>query len=777
VRARSPRIRWSPTYKKAPGNRANGSGGSQSASNRAHGLRLIPIVGDSRRCATHRHTHTPGTDAPAVTVGAASRWSPEPEALREFIRAALGPRVRVQPLRYRGEGVDPEPHARRSDPEALAAYLRDGWAMVAPLAHDLVTLDLDGCAVPVVLNVLDGIAARYGAHLAYRTNSGSPNSEHRAYAVPERRRERFFREAMTANAYGHAPGVRWKIEDRWARTRSKRGGKGLRLPGSAPLKQGGGVCWPLRADGTPVADLPEATRMIVAARRAAGLPPVPLSAAPTGPETGERTTPAPSSTRTGSAASAAVVSDSRRVGIGGEFTPSERAALETVAAVGQRSDAALVALRPLARRRGTGWTAAGPVVMSAPAFAKYAAGGEARARRWWELTAGDYAQWLADHPARPTERPEATPEQTDAVLSWLEAARVRLWDTYGVQRANRAWSACMFIGRVMLDGRGLVGRSVAVRDLVQWGVVESPRGGSGVLRDLEAAGLLVVHTDYDISAPLEARRWSLPEGADTTDTHGGLHTPVVRLPSLQALTSPGCQWLPPALRSVLAWSLTGPLRADAVASVLRVSVRSVRRWFGRLSAAGLVERVGDAWRSVAVERLEAVAGAAPEASADAAAAGERLEAARARVADDRAGWRDLWRSSVDAAGRLVWRFRPRRRPAVGRPSEAATCGDAASTASRSSRSASVAVRFGRGVVGGLLSAVQDALPGLEAPPGGWSSVRCSSAPAVLRRSGVGWARDGLSAPGAGEWPGGPPGRLRRPDSETETANSGGRDHE
>jgi len=316
----------------------------------------------------------------------------------------------------------------------------------------------------------------------------------------------------------------------------------------------------------------------------------------------------------------------------------------------------------------------------------------------------------------------------------------------------------MFIGRVMLDGRGLVGRYVSVRDLVVWGVVESAMGGSHVLRDLETAGLLDLHTDYGIAAPLEARRWSLPgavlEGGKPTVTHGGLQTPVVDLPSLRALTGDGCQWLPPALRSLLAWSLPSPLRASAAAEVLRVSVQSVRRWFGRLASAGLVERAGDAWRVVPVERLEAVASAAAEVSADAAAAVERLEAARDRVAEDRAGWRRLWRSSVDTAGRLVWRFRPRRRPAAGRSAEAATCADSASVASPSSTGPLSGVLRRRRGAGLLSSAVQAALPGLEAPPGGWSSVRWSAPPVVMRRSGVERPRGGLSAPGAGECPDG-----------------------
>lgn len=530
--------------------------------------------------------------------------------------------------------------------------------------------------------------------------------------------------------------------------------------------------------------------MVCAARRAAGLPAVygyGHATAPTGPETGEQDTPGPSSTPASSAAPTAAASGSRRVRFpavvgGGEFTPAERLALETVAPVGQRSDAALPAVRAVVRRCGTAWTDARALVMSAPVFRKFAAGGEARARAWWEQTAGGYAQWLADHPGRGAveplrmpgrlvvaERPEATPEQTDAVLSWLSSSWSPLSARYGVERSARAYTAALFIGaRVMLDGRGLEGRAVAVRDLVQWGAAGTPETASRALRDLEAAGVLELSTDYDISAPLEARRWSVP-GALTSRFRetGHLFTGGVSSSSLHALTGPGCLWLPPALRAVL--SLCGPagLTAAAAAHLLRCSLSTGYGYLRRLSSAGLVVRgAAGAWCAVAAERLEAVAGAAPEA----AAAAERLEAARVRVADDRCGWRRLWAASTDAAGRVVWRFRHwLRRSAAAPSSDAVTCDDSASADGLSTGPWSAVLRRPVGPVRSVWSSsVQDALPGLEAPPGGWSAVWSSSwspPAAVMRRSGVLRSPGGPGAPGAGEWPDGRPERLSGPTGE------------
>lgn len=709
---------------------------------------MIPILEHTRRCATHRHTPTPGTDAPAVTVGAATVPEAEPHRLRYLYTALCGRFGHYLPLRLEGDRKRPLEVCETAT--AAAETVAAGVAVVSPIAPDMVTLDLDGCSVPTVLEALDALSVLHGAVLAYRAASGSPNSEHRVYAVPEAARPRF-RAAVRALEAMHRPeGItRWALDDRTADNPDTRRGHGLRLPLAPSLKQGGGPVVPLDAAGHPVS-LETATRMAWTARRAVGLPAVHgygHATGPTVPETDEQATPGPSSNRTGSEAPTAAAAGSRRVRFpvmvgGGEFTPAERLALETVAPVGQRSDAALPAVRAVVRRCGTAWTDARALVMSAPAFRKFADDGEARARAWWETTAGGYAQWLADHraggavePLRlsgrlvAVEHPEASDGDRSAVLSWLSASWSPLSARYGVERAARAYTAALFIGaRVMLDGRGLEGRAVAVRDLVQWGAAGTPETASRALRDLEAAGVLDLHTDYDIAAPLEARRWSVPGALTCGGTEiGHLFTGGVSSSSLRALTAPGCQWLPPTLRTLLSLFHDTPPHLEAVSAVLRCSLRSARRWVSRLEVSGLVTRgAAGCWSVVPVERLEAVAAGASEA----VAAAELLEAARARVADDRAGWRRLWAASTDAAGRVAWRFRHWLRRSASsaaseRSSDAATCADSASAASPTGTVPWSAVL--RRPVGPLRSsswlplssAVQAALPGLEAPPGGW----------------------------------------------------------
>jgi hypothetical protein len=697
---------------------------------------LIPIIGDSRLCTPHGHTHTPGEDAPVTTTGAAHALDLDAAAVHALYRTLCGPGIRFLPLRYRGENLPADHRAPVGAADTVAAALHDGWALVAPLAHDFVVLDLDGCAIPEVLRVLDATATAHGAMLAYRAASGSPNSEHRAYALPARRRAAFREAAVKAAAVGHAPGARWDMDDRTAdqRTSNLRRGNGLRLPGSVALKPGGLVCWPLRADGTPVLDLAEADRMARAARTAAGLPPVPASAAPVAVD---QTPVAPAHHRDVEAPLQPPVGTSapRRAyscGIGGEFTVEEQAVLDARPARGQRSDAALTALFIVVHRCGTDWSAVREVVLSAPAFHKFTRRGEARARRWWDREAARRVEHLKEtkrHPARPV----ATAEEQEAVLQWLDTAYTRLWARYPLSRASRAYSAALFIGeRRLLDGRGLQGRPVAVRDLVQWGAASSPMTASRALADLVDAGVVVLDTDYSVDNPLQARRWSVPgdllwAGASAESGTCRRHTegPTLTPSHLRALTHPSLDWLPVRLRASLQWLLLRPLRASALGSLLRCSLRSARALLVDLQGAGLVRvDAGGCW--------SAVLDAANVAPADAVG---RLDAARERVSVDRVGWHRLWRRCVDAAGRLRWQFCPWRRPArAGAPAG----------------SVSGVVRRRRGL--------QGVLPGLDAVPG---AEGAGSVSAVLPRSGRVRADSGAIMPWSGSWPDGDGQRLRR----------------
>lgn len=633
------------------------------------GIEVDPIVGQNRPGDTPDHTHIPGADAPIAPHGAAVTTVatlPVDDA-PELYAALCAPGVRFQPLRYSGPST---PHAHRPAVAAAATVadcLRDGWALVAPLSPDLVVLDLDGCARGGLLEALESAAVEHDAVMAYRAASGSPDSEHHAYAVPEISRAAF-RAAVAElrrryGADGHGPG-RCALEDRTAdhASTTARRGRGLRLPLSPSLKQAPGapVVWPLDSDGCPVLSLRDAARRVREARQSAGMPSLP---APAALETGEQDTPAPSSTRRRSTAHAAAETGTRRADLSSltGWPTRDRDAVMTAHPRGRRSHGALEAMRAVVRRAGWSWAEARPIVLEAPAFRKWSARGERTARRWWERETARYSAYLEAH-GREVEHqhPEASDSDRERVSAWLEASYPLLWSALPVERAARAFMAAVTVGqRRMLDGRGLEARPVAVRDLVVWGAAESVAAAWRVLRDLETVGVLRRASEFTTAAPLEAVRWSvpgalsLPEGeGDSGGTCGAQGVaPAVLSP---ALTSDGSGWMRPTLRVSLLWCLCGPLTARGLSEVLRCEVRSARRLLSELEAAGLVERSGAGVWSATVEgaEVEHRAASAP----GAAEAVEALEGARARVEVERSLWRSLWERVADAAGRVRWRF-------------------------------------------------------------------------------------------------------------------------
>lgn len=593
---------------------------------------------------TPGHTTASPVGPPAPTPGAtATTPAPYPDGdaanLCALYATLCGPGIRYRRLRDNGT---PSPDHRRpvAAPETVGAALRDGWALVAPLASDLIVLDLDGCAVPRVLEALETTASEYGALMAYRAASGSPDSEHHAYAVPTASRGAFrravglLRERYGADGGGHR---RFNLQDRTADSPRSRAGYGLRLPCSPSLKPGGGVVWPMTADGLPVLSLETSACMVRDARAGAGLPPVP---APIAPVTGGQSGVAPSHRRDRSGGLTATRRDTSSVlpSLSG-WSARDRDAVMTTSPIGQRSDGALVALRVVVHHYGTDWTpAVRDLVMSAPAFSKYADGGEARARRWWEQTAGAYLRWLEVHGAT-VERLEASDRDRETVGEWITAAWSPLLSRYGVERAARAWRALVFIGqRVMLDGRGLESRRVAVRDLVDYGAARSPATAWRMLRDLETAGVLRRASEFTLDAPLEAVRWSVPshlrlDTDETVSSHP--YAPASLSPSL---TSDECAWMPAGLWAAWVLCALTPTTATGLEALTGGSGRSVRRWLSGLEGVGLVERsAAGVWSAVGLEDGGVLVGAA----AGAGAAVERLEAARALVEVERGLWRVL----------------------------------------------------------------------------------------------------------------------------------------
>jgi hypothetical protein len=593
------------------------------------------------------------------------------DGVADLYRELCGTRARFTPLRFRGDDL-PHDHLPQVPAGEVADLLRSGWSLVAPLAPDLVTLDLDHCADAALLAAVDRAADRCGAVLAYRAASGSAASEHRAYAVPNGTRARFRRllgeirvrlDADGVVERTDATGARYRrdLDDRTAdqpRAADRRG-RGLRLPCSPALKPGvSSVVWPLDADGLPLLSLTLAVEMIRAARSAVEDAP---GSAPSVPESDEPATPAPSSPRTVSGAPAG----SRR-----EFTSAlpqvadwstaDRDRVMTSYPRGMRSDGALAALHTVVRRVGWSWSDAGEIVMTAPGFRKWSARGEVAARRWWERETSRYAAWLErrgdDLPGAP-----ASPRGEDRarVEEWLDVAGPALLAAYPVERASRAVVAASVIGaRRMLDGRGVEDRPVAVRDLVVWGAAESTGSAWRMLRDLESAGVLVRESVFTTTAPADAVRWSVPR--DLQGDSGGTRFAQGVTPSLLNLSSPGS--CPPSLtgprRLLLGLLLGSPSSAPTLTQVLGCSVRSVQRWLSSLGSLGLVARSGSCWSAlVGVSGVSSVVGSSAACVEEVRAAESRRDAAVRRVEEERRGWREMWQTVADAAGGLVHRFR------------------------------------------------------------------------------------------------------------------------
>lgn len=502
------------------------------------------------------------------------------------------------------------------------------------------TLDLDGCAPREgcpgrgVVEALEAAAVEHGAVLAYRAASGSPDSEHRAYAVPEGTRDQFRAAVAGVRDRFGADGIgrRWALEDRTAgaalSTRERRG-RGLRLPLSSSVKhEGGPVVWPLDADGLPVLDLHQCIRMVREARTAAGLP-----AAPTAPGTALEDARHPQPRMQSSARQARTRRDLPPTVA--RWSPEVRDTLQTVHPHGYRSDGALEALRLVVRKCGVEWSAVRDVVLAAPVFRKFARRGEEAARRWWEATAARYVEHLREV------QPEASREDGEVVEAWLASSWQVLRAGYGLERAARAYRGLVVIGqRVMLDGRGLEARRVACRDLVIYGAASGAMTAWRILQDLEEAGVLQRASTFTMRDPLEAVRWSVPRDTVRAVTCGWheviqvVHTHAP-LPALHtALTLDSCTWMRATVWTAWLHLLGGPATAASLAELLGGSSRAVRGWLSELSAAGLICEEAGVWSAVS----SADAG-------DAAGAGEALEVledARARVEVERG----LWRAAV-----------------------------------------------------------------------------------------------------------------------------------
>ena len=585
----------------------------------------------------------------ATTRNATPRGDLFADDLSRLYGALCGDGYAVKPLRDAGGVLEKKPATKRT-PAAVAELINDGWALVSPLASEYVALDLDGAAVERVTNALDLLARRGGGVRAYAALSGSRCSQHRVYVFRTRRGAAAFRrEAVT-----YAP-AGTRIEDRTAdqSTTAARRGRGLRLPLSASLKPGGGAVYPIDGDGLLIS-VSDALEGVIAARRAVGLSDAP-GAATTACESLEHTRAATVEARMYAPALTAVLE---------EYAPHEQAVLTRRELPGRRSEAALEAMRVIARRCGTDWSRARDAVMSVPACAKFARRGEAPARQWFEREAGRYL----DHcEGRVVVAREADRERCERVLE-VGYGVLRASDSVGgVEAVHRAYLCLEAITTIMRDGRGTHSRRVAVRDLVTAGAVPSVSAARNALERLRACGLLVLERDYSLAAPLEARRWSLPS-EDALETlldqfrDGARYGTGVHTPYLPAVPDLSLSDLPATPRCGLrALSSVPSSSRSELAESLGVSLRSAQSVVARLMGMGLVESAGGGRVRVVAGLLSLVRGVC---------AG--LRARRAAVAVERRVWA---RSVEDLGTRVGWAVRNARRRAVERSRRSRSVGE------------------------------------------------------------------------------------------------------
>ena len=409
----------------------------------------------------------------------------------------------------------------------LQADHTNGLVVVAPIRPDLVTLDLDGCASVVRPELLHA-AEQVGASLVYLAASGSLDSEHAVFGCPSAQARARLVDlveqvrlwaGVSARQLDHRQGV----------------GGALRLPGSASLKGTAAQSVPIGLDGRRLSAR-SAARRALDALTAAGLPtdyrPVsadyrPVSAAHS-----------PSAAPVSVPAGPTVRAWRRR----DRFTPEQLAALELVPGPGaDRSVLACRAAWALWCHGVRSWDEAREHYATRSVFGKYSARAD-RGRSHWTRQAQLWASYRGAVSADDRARCDA----------WLELAGT--WTDH-----DAAAAVVAVIAHRYLDGRGLVGRPVAVRDLALW-LGCSAREAHRRLRSLVDLGVLeVARSHYDGPAS-EASRYTLGTPGLAAELYRG------DLPH-DADTPMGGTPLDPAVVLSPVWSVLGH-RARAVWSLL-----------------------------------------------------------------------------------------------------------------------------------------------------------------------------------------------------------------
>lgn len=465
------------------------------------------------------------SDHDSDTSTVVSRWA-------ELYRLLLAPATEGYALRA-APGQAPVREASGDPAELIAQAEHAGagkavWAIVAPLRPDLLVVDLDHCADLVLQPILDSVDDA-AAQVAYLAASGSEDSVHVAIACPTAASREYLLKCIrsTRSAEGLSP----TALDIRAATQF------LRLPGSAPLKAGGGWCYPIDETGQRMT-APAATRR---AHRAVlelptsllGLPAATASdRPPAAPSSRSPDEPAEENPPTTEIAGDDTVSTGASAEDGQPcawrprkpFTPRQWAILHHTPTEGHRSHAATAAAWVLWQYGIRGWRRAAGWYRTCPAFRKFA-----------ERDDGGRAHWESIK-ARATSYRPPDPAGDDLIRAVL--TEISCWDD-----ADLVAAAYACITHRFSDGHGTDNRPIAWRDLALWLNISHTSAGRR-LHSLVDRGLLQVTTPHErATAPHAANCYSLrtPPEIYRTDLHhdvtgGGETGPTILHPVWGTLT-------------------------------------------------------------------------------------------------------------------------------------------------------------------------------------------------------------------------------------------------
>ncbi|WP_299577438.1 hypothetical protein [uncultured Williamsia sp.] len=417
------------------------------------------------------------------------------------------------------------------------------------------------------------------AHFAYGAASGSPDSQHLAFACPTIAS----RVALSTSVESIR---RHHDLERTALAVIEAGGS-IRLPGSASLK-GGHPCTPIDEDGRPTSGV-AAVRRLQQALTSTALAGSPLTAS------AELAADRAATTRRGGVVrrgdDVVINADTprawRRIPA---MTPRQFKILTTEPKAGQRSDAATAAAWVLWARGIRSWSAASASYRRWPAFVKFverddedhqhgrdiAPGYRSNCQRHWESIVTR---------ARALRPKEVDPGDAGVIAAAL--AEVACWDDPTLVAA-----AVAVIHRRFSDGYGITSRPIAVRDLSAWLSSASLGGVNALLHSLVRRGLLVLTIAHDRhTAPGEANRYTLAVPSTTYRTES-----VHEVTDPERILHPLWSLLGHAARQVLHHTPTTPTRLPDVAGACGLApgtlTHGVRLLLAKLEAAGLVQRHG-----------------------------------------------------------------------------------------------------------------------------------------------------------------------------------------